>query len=182
MTYSTQAFNVLEGLDAVRFRPAMYIGPGDADHSLCLRSGGVFTVAFDGEPLPIAPYAPLATGVAHPEPYWLFMCLAVGGSRSGLGGAIVNALSERLVVSTVHSGVRYRAAFRRGGLIGLLGRTGQTDEALGTNWITFKPDETVVPGAVTFEDAERLIGQLAARAPNVELSAIDRTQEKPDWW
>lgn len=91
-------------------------------------------------------------------------------------------MSERLLVSTIHDGISYRAVFRRGGLVTLLGKAGLTEEAFGTSWITFKPDEAVVPGTLSFDEARRLMAKLADEAHGVELSVADRSQEKPYWW
>lgn len=205
MGHDPRDIDVVEDLQAIRNRPEMYVGAADAKHSMGRRlvelatlnvaadappplavrliawSERVFTVGFDGEPLPIGPYS-MPHDVSHPELYRLFMYLGVGGSHVGLGGAVLNALSERLHVCTLHGGDRYAASFRRGGLYGLLGKTRPAVESFGTSWMTFKPDETVVPGVVSFAEAREIIAELEERFPDVGLSAIDRTDEKPYWF
>jgi hypothetical protein len=149
---------------------------------LTLWSGNAFTVAFDGEPLSIALRAMPVSGIPHPELYHRFMFLMTpGADLLGVGAVIVNALSERLVVTTMHDGIRYRATFRRGGLVSLLGRTRDAEEYLGVNCLTFKPDVSVVPGLLTPDQAKELVERLP-ETPAVPISAIDRTSEKPDWW
>ena len=210
MTYSSRDLEIVEGLEAIRRRPELYVGPADAEHSLCGRlllcavaniagstpappavrltlwSGDCFTLAFDGEPLSIALREMTVTGVTgvpHPELYHRFMYLMnPGADLLGVGAVAVNALSERLVVTTSHDGIRYRAAFRCGALVSLLHKTHDTDENLGVNCLTFKPDASVVPGVCTPDQAKALVERLSPETPAVAISAIDRTSEKPYWW
>ncbi len=138
------------------------------------------SVAFDGEPLPIE-MRERPGGVPHPERYAMFMSLAAPGSPLWLGAAILSALCERLVVSTVHAGERYRAVFQRGGLHSLLAKT-PTEETLGSSWMTFLPDASVVPGAVDLAEAERIVMRVKDAAANISLSVVDRSTERADWW
>jgi tetratricopeptide (TPR) repeat protein len=78
---------------------------------------GAVTIAYNGTPLPIESIQPCGTpaeGVSHPALYRHFMYL-LAGHPSGMSvfGAVLNALSERLVVSTIHNGHRYRAVHAR---------------------------------------------------------------------
>jgi len=199
--------DVIEGLEPIRRRPAMYVGDGTSERSMCSRlvesvvtnaandrpspsavrvtvwAGNVVTVAFDGMPLPIAPYADHRTKVLpHPELYRMFMYIAAPATERPLsfGGAVVNALSERLVVWTRHEGVTFRASFRGGGLVSLLAESA-VDELLGTNWLTFKPDEQLVPGSLTFEDSEAIASRVANEVPDVSVTAIDRMGVQANW-
>jgi hypothetical protein len=58
--------------------------------------------------------------------------LTAPGNPLNLGAAIVNALSERLVVSTIHDGALQGRV--QGGLVSLSSKTA-TKEPLGTNWL-----------------------------------------------
>ena len=129
MAYSSRDLESVEGLEPIRRRPEMYVGPADAEHSLCGRlllyavaniaastpvrpavrltlwSGNAFTVAFDGEPLSIALRETRVTSVPHPELYHRFMYLMdPGADLLGAGAVIVNALSApRRQVNRWHS-------------------------------------------------------------------------------
>ncbi len=110
-----------------------------------IHAAGAVVVAFDGSPLPIEPVGRPAEGVTHPALYQFFMHLMVGTPRALMFGAILNALSERLVVSTMHDGHRYRAVFSRGAIVGLLARAACTRPD-GTNGLVYRADPTVISG------------------------------------
>jgi DNA gyrase/topoisomerase IV subunit B len=76
--------------------------------------------------------------------------------RLAFSGAIVNALSERLVVSTVHEGERYRVVFSKGMLVSLLAKA-PSEVPLGTNWLTFLPDGDLLGGAVSSAEAAEIV-------------------------
>lgn len=194
--------DIIEDLEAIRRRPTIFIGEQTPERSLCSRlvecvvrgvatmkpaptaarllvwTGRAVTVAYDGEPLPIRPCE--NGGLAHPELYSLFMYLFAPDTPLQLGAAVVNALSERLVVSTVHDGVRYRAVFRHGGLVSLLTRT-PAEETFGASWLTFEPASDLAAGHVDVAEAERIAASVRATT-GVSITAIDRSSEKPDWW
>lgn len=141
-----------------------------------------FTVGFDGEPFAIHPMARGSFEIPHPVIYSLFMDLVTGASPShGSWAVIVNALSDRLSDCTMHEDARYHAAFRRGGLVSRLSRAGNRRERFGTSWITFKPDETVVPGVLDRQLVRQVFDEVAAKAPAVSMTIEERTSEMPDW-
>ncbi|MBL8605869.1 MAG: hypothetical protein JNL38_01055 [Myxococcales bacterium] len=204
MTSRSWDIDVVEGLEAIRRRPTMYIAEEAPDHTLCSRlverallsfsagppaptavrlllwRDGGLTLAYDGEPLPIRGHD-ARSGVVHPELYSWFLTLTAPITPVRLGAVVVNALSERLVISTLHGGVRYRAAFQKGGLVSLLS-TARLAEAFGASWLTFQPDGAIVPGRVDASAAERIAARVARESEGGAVSVIDRSTEKPDWW
>jgi DNA gyrase/topoisomerase IV subunit B len=123
-----------------------------------LWSGSAITVAWEGVPLPIEPFAPRDGGVSHAALYQLFMYVAAGAPPFGrfFFGAILNALSERLVVSTMHDGHRYRVVFAKGLLVTPL-QPASCRQPFGTTWFTFRPDAATIGGdPVTWADMQRV--------------------------
>ncbi|UFX47343.1 hypothetical protein HAP47_0012010 [Bradyrhizobium sp. 41S5] len=202
--YTMRDIEIIEGLDIIRRRPDMYIGTVEPDRSSALRlpsavvdaianlepspkeicvglwSQSTITVAWDGTPLPIVPFTPIGRTVPHPAIYELFLYIRAGVPpfEPFAIGAILNALSERLVVSTVHDGQRYRVSFSKGKLVSLLDVV-SCDRPLGTNWFTFSPDAATIGGyQVTWAD----IQCLTMRQENRRLSIEDHSGEKADWW
>ena len=202
MAYKTGS-GIIEGLEVVRRRPTMYIGEETPDVSLVVRlvesaldavvrdtpsptaarllmwNDGVFTIAFDGEPLPIGPFALPVNGVPHPELYRLFMFVGAAGRTLAFAGAVLNALSEQLLAATVSGGQRYRAVFGRGTLISLLAKA-PCEKPLGTNWLTFRPDPTIITGRLTTGDGAELTKRAGRGAVSVTFE--DRSAEDADWF
>jgi DNA gyrase/topoisomerase IV subunit B len=140
---------------------------------------GAVTVAYDGMPLPVEPSGPPAEGISHPALYRSFMHLLAGREAFR---AVLNALSERLVVSTMHDGHRYRVVFSRGMLLTLLRRV-HCGEPLGVTWLTFLFDATIITGEVlTLGEVQRITERVARNAEGVRIRVEDRTTEDADWW
>jgi DNA gyrase/topoisomerase IV subunit B len=140
--------------------------------NLVLWGEGAVSIAFDGAPFPIS-QDPL-TEVPQPELYRSFMTLLQSGRLLGAGGAVANALSEALLVATMHEGTCYRARFSKGALVTLLHAT-QSEQPLGTNWLTFLPDIAVVPGTVTVQDCIALV-----EGRSVEF--VNKSDHAAEWW
>ena len=120
MYYKTASgITIIEGLEAIRRRPSMYIGPEEPGHTLHQRvlefavdgaahdsgpgkevrlflwAGGDITVAYDGAPLPIEPSGRPVEGVLHPgsvgRPSNGDRCGRRPGARRGAGTGLVRA-------------------------------------------------------------------------------------------
>ncbi len=211
MAYKASDIIVLEGLEAVRRRPALYIGPGDEHPSrrarllelaisdiayerqpeevrILLWREGVVTIAYDGRPLPIEPARPVGD-VPYPALYPSFMYLLTPAMN---GMAVLNALSERLVISTMHDGRRYRGVFSKGMIVSLL-QSRHCDRPLGSTWLTYLPDTTIIAGEVlTLGDVQRIpecvgrtVQQIAEHfgrtVEDVRIRVEDRMTEDADW-
>jgi DNA gyrase subunit B len=214
MTYKTSGgITILEGLEAVRRRPAQYIGAEGQHRSprarllelavtdiawewrpqevrILLWREDAVTIAYDDRPLPIEPRARPVGHVPHPALYDSFMVLRAPGPN---GMVVLNALSEQLVVSTVHDGRRYRSVFSKGMLASLLSRA-HCNCLLGTTWLTYRPDSTIVAGDVLTPDdvlgipewvelnIHTIAEHFGRNTEGVRIRVEDRMTEDADWY
>ncbi|SEM16662.1 DNA topoisomerase IV subunit B [Mesobacillus persicus] len=170
--YNDDAIQVLEGLEAVRKRPGMYIGSTDTrglhhlvyeivDNSVDevlaghgdliivkIHKDNSISVSDKGRGMPTGMHK-----LGKPTPEVILTVLHAGGKFGqggyktsgglhGVGASVVNALSEKLVVTIKRDGFVYEQRFENGGkpvtTLEKLGKTNQT----GTT-IHFKPDPTI---------------------------------------
>jgi DNA gyrase subunit B len=161
--YDENQIQVLEGLEAVRHRPGMYIGStgvnglehliyeivdNSIDEALAgfcnnievrLNKDGSVTIKDDGRGFPVGNHAKLhrpavevCLTVLHAGGKFGGDGYKVSGGLHGVGAAVVNALSKKLIVTVYKEGKIYQQKFKRGKImhdleeIGITHRTGTT--------------------------------------------------------
>ena len=167
--YDASSIKILEGLEAVRKRPGMYIGSTDSrglhhlvweivDNSIdeiingygnhikiVLHKDGSITIADNGRGVPIGMHE---SGKSTPEVIYTILHAGgkfeegnykVSGGLHGVGGSVVNALSKWMDVIIYREGVISNIRFKDGGTVDSPLKTIGTTNKTGTI-VTFMPD------------------------------------------
>lgn len=207
--YDESSIRILEGLEAVRKRPGMYIGSTDGrglhhlvweilDNAIdevlsgygnsiqiTIKEDNSIEIIDEGRGMP---YKPHASG--RPTTEVIFTTLHSGGKFSdsgysvsgglhGVGGAVVNALSQFLVVTVQRDGKIFRQSFAEGGTkIGDLEQIGETKKTGTTVW--FKPDPKIFSTTLMNYDAiKERVRESAFLIKGLKITLIDdRNKQK----
>lgn len=177
--YGAKDIRVLEGLEAVRLRPGMYIGSTSArglhhlvyevvDNSIdealagycthievTLNDDGSCTVVDNGRGIPTGmhetgkPAMEVVLTVLHAGGKFGGDGYPISGGLHGVGISVVNALSEWTKVVVRREGHFHEMALARGEVTQYMKTYGETDET-GTS-VTFKPDAEIFKEGIDFD-------------------------------
>ena len=170
--YNEDSIKILEGLEAVRKRPGMYIGSTDkrglhhlvweiVDNSIdeemngygknikiILHSDGSVSVSDDGRGVPVGKHE---SGKSTVEVIYTILHAGgkfeegnykVSGGLHGVGASVVNALSKWMIVTSKRDGAEYTISFKNGGEVDSPLKKVGPTNKTGTT-VRFMPDDKI---------------------------------------
>lgn len=209
MSYDEEDIQVLEGLEAVRKRPGMYIGGtgstgyhhllweildnavdeamgGHATSIAVVLNGDTAAVSDNGRGIPAGKHPKLKISTIdvvftklHAGGKFGGGGYAVSGGLHGVGSAVVNALSEQVVVEVRREGHRYTRKYSRGEVVGRMGKA--KSRGHGTN-VLFTPDPQIFKDVSEF-DPEQVRERMKTKAylnPGVEFKLLTSPKATPE--
>lgn len=171
LNYDAESIQVLEGLQAVRKRPGMYIGDttergyhhliyevvdNSVDENLAgfcsqisvlLHEDGSVTIEDNGRGIPVDEHKKgksaleIVMTVLHAGGKFNKDTYKVSGGLHGVGASVVNALSSFCVVEVNRAGFTWRQSYEKGIPVSSVEKLQETDQT-GTK-TTFKPDREI---------------------------------------
>ena len=206
--YDESSIKILEGLEAVRKRPGMYIGSTDkrgmhhlvweiVDNSIdevingygnyikiVLNKDGSITVADNGRGVPIGMHA---SGKSTPEVIYTILHAGgkftedgykVSGGLHGVGASVVNALSTEMNVIIYRDGKISEIDFENGGHVKNPLRTLGESKKTGTI-VKFKPDSEIFKNCnFSYTTICERMQESAFLLPGLTIEVIDEEDKK----
>lgn len=208
--YNEEAIQVLEGLDAVRKRPGMYIGSTDTrglhhlvyeivdnsvDEALAGYGDRITVTIHEDNSISVRDYGRgMPTGMhrsGKPTPEVILTVLHAGGKFGqggyktsgglhGVGASVVNALSKFLEVTIYRDGKKYRQRFENGG------KPVTTLEEIGSTKETgtvihFLPDDTIFSvSKYNYETLSERLRESAFLLKGLKIELFDQRTEAKD--
>ena len=202
-TYDEKSIKILEGLEAVRKRPGMYIGSTDkrgmhhlvweiVDNAIdeiingygdyikiILQKDGSVTVADNGRGVPIGMHE---SGKSTPEVIYTVLHAGgkfentgykVSGGLHGVGGSVVNALSTKMEVTIYREGKISQIKFKDGGKVASPLKVIGESKKTGTI-VNFLPDKEIFKNCnFSFTTISERMQESAFLLSNVTIEIID---------
>ena len=206
--YDANQIQVLEGLEAVRMRPGMYIGStserglhhlvyevvdnsidealaGYCNHvEVTIHRDNSITVVDTGRGIPVAmhesgkPAVEVVRTVLHAGGKFGDGGYKVSGGLHGVGVSVVNALSTSMEVEVMRDGSRYEIEFSRGEVTKPLTKIGDAEKT-GTK-VHFLPDADIFTETVyKYEILRHRLRELAFLNPSITIVLTDERGEEP---
>ena len=201
--YNESSIKILEGLDAVRKRPGMYIGSTDkrgmhhlvweiVDNGIdevingygnyikiILEKDGSITIADNGRGVPVGMHA---SGKSTPEVIYTILHAGgkfeeggykVSGGLHGVGASVVNALSSWMVVTIYRDGKISQIKFKDGGKVDSKLKEIGKTNKTGTI-VQFMPDKEIFKNCnFSFTTICERMQESAFLNPNLTVEVID---------
>jgi DNA gyrase subunit B len=206
--YTAASIQVLEGLEAVRRRPGMYIGSTDArglhhlvwevvDNSIdeamagharnirvTIAQDGTVEVIDDGRGVPVGKHATgkdaleVVHTVLHAGGKFGGGGYKVSGGLHGVGVSVVNALSEWLRVETARDGGVWSQEYRRGKPLGPVKKIGPQGDRHGTRTLFRADPEMFETTEYSFETISQRLRESAYLTKGVWITFIDEREDR----
>lgn len=209
-SYDESQIQVLEGLEAVRKRPGMYIGSTSSrglhhlvyeivDNSIDEALAGYckkivvtinvdnsIEVVDDGRGMPVGmhpkmkkPTVEVIMTILHAGGKFGGGGYKVSGGLHGVGASVVNALSEKCIVTIKREGSIWQQTYERGKVVSDLENIGSSNET-GTT-VYFKPDSEIFDETVyDFSILSQRLRELAFLNKGIHITLIDKRDDNKE--
>ncbi len=206
--YDESSIKILEGLEAVRKRPGMYIGSTDkrglhhlvweivdngideaingyGNHlTVIIHKDGSVSVSDEGRGVPVGKHE---SGASTPEVIYTVLHAGgkfqeggykVSGGLHGVGASVVNALSKWMKVSICRDGGKYEISFKNGGHLDTDLKKVGTTNKTGTT-VRFMPDDSIFSTTTfSFTTICERMQESAFLIKGLMIDVIDEEDEK----